>query len=117
MVVAMGLIDYGYFFYVHHHVTNAAREGARDVVRTPDCGYCPRAEAYLISALGSLPVGWTCPPAGGNTAPVTIAGVSGCEVVLAYPVGRSGSLTGFLSGTSYGPPAYARARIVMRSQR
>jgi Flp pilus assembly protein TadG len=110
MLITMGLIDYGYFWYVHHVVTNAAREEARIAVKGASCGggggsgsTCPIASAYLASS--GLPASITC----GIT--TVAAPPARCEVDLIYPVG---SITGFLPAGFV--PANARAIVKMRQQ-
>jgi Flp pilus assembly protein TadG len=110
LLIAMGTIDFGYFFFVSEIVNNAAREGARAgsvVDPTAGSGVAvtaaeSAAKSYLVS--GKL-------TATGVTASVTtVGGVAAVEVTIAYPVG---SVTGFLSNIM---PADAQATAVMRWQ-
>lgn len=55
LVLLMGMIDYGYYFYVNSTVVNAAREGARNGVVQPTVTLAQQeaqrtARAYLVAA-------------------------------------------------------------------
>ena len=47
LVLLLGMLDYGYYFYVAVGATNAAREGARQctLVALGDCGNCNPSDA------------------------------------------------------------------------
>lgn len=125
MPFSMGLIDYGYFFYVHHHVTQAAREAARLSVKPGrTCAdACGTAKTYLDEVgmarldsdadceISEEP----CAPQAGGDAPVPLRG--SCVVRLRYPVGTNGSITRFNLPPYVPPKAYARACSGMRLQR
>ncbi len=95
LLLVLGTIDWGYYFYIREVVTNAAREGARAGSINHSDGH-DEANTYLNAvSLGQVAV--SC--AGG-------ANVS-C-VQINYP---TGSITGFLAGVM---PANASARATMR---
>ena len=110
LLLVLGTIDFGYYFFVSEVVTNAAREGARagsvldptspttDVITEAET----RAQGYLSAAgLASAAVAVSTP---------VVNGVNSVQVDIQYSVG---SVTGFLSGIM---PTYSNARVVMRWQ-
>jgi Flp pilus assembly protein TadG len=110
LLIVLGTIDFGYFFFVSEIVGNAAREGARaGSVVEPDAGNGPAIAAAQSAASDYLNRGGL--QNRGVTANVTtVNGVAAVEVSIAYPVG---SITGFLSDIM---PANAQATAVMRWQ-
>lgn len=119
LVIVMGTVDWGHYFFTRETVVHAAREGARAGTLVPP-GDDPRADAragaaaFLTSASldGASALARSC---GAGVAAPCIAsgtteagGVSSVFVEIHYP---AGSLTGVL-----GPlvPAEATARAEMR---
>jgi Flp pilus assembly protein TadG len=115
--LVMGMIDFAWYFYVDHVITNAAREGARagtlwtraddgngEGRLIPDA--TQTATTHVVSAgLSSAKVTVTVPP-------VTPGLVEEVKVTVAYPVG---SVSGFFGTTLL--PANATATSVMRRQK
>ncbi len=99
MLIVLGTIDWGYYFFIREVVTNAAREGARAGAIANDDGV-GAANTYLDSVGLSKKAG-VCAGAPANSACVQID----------YPVGNKGSITGFLSGVL---PEKASAKATMR---
>jgi hypothetical protein len=98
LLVVLGAIDWGWYFYVREVVANAAREGARAGAINPgnEVGV---ANSYLQSSNLSQ-VAASCSDANSACIQITYA---------------SGSITGFLvSGVTI--PANASARAVMRKE-
>jgi Flp pilus assembly protein TadG len=110
LLIALGTIDFGYYFFINGIVTNAAREGARaGSVVDPDQGKSVAVTAATKAANTYLTLGGLT--AKGVAASVTVVnGVAAVEVSIAYPVG---SITGFLSDIM---PANSQATAVMRWQ-
>lgn len=126
MFLLLGMMDYGFYFYVQHVVTTAAREGARagalwpvpsggDTNSTIDaCASVVDAttKGGLTGVITSGRCGTTC-----GAAPmacvrhVTALGQPAVEVEVRVPVG---SKTGFLPSSLI--PAQARATAVMRRE-
>ncbi len=115
--IVMGTIEWGWFFFVHQRVVNAAREGARAGTLLPppplstsdDAAAAARraAEDYLEQVLlqrQGVTAGWE--PIGGG------GGVDAIRVDINYPFEP---LTGFFSGLGL-LPTHARATSVMRWQ-
>ena len=115
--IVMGTIEWGWFFFVHQRVVNAAREGARAGTLLPppplstsdDATAAARraAEDYLERVLlerRGVTASWEPIGAGG--------GVDAIRVDIAYPFEP---LTGFFSGLGL-LPTHARATSVMRWQ-
>lgn len=103
LLIVLGTIDWGYYFYVREVVTNAAREGARAgsialPPANPQTAARSAADAYLVNANlnGNITQNCGAIPAGS------------CCVRIDYPVG---SITGFLSAVM---PANASAQAAMR---
>jgi Flp pilus assembly protein TadG len=104
LLVVLGTIDWGWYFYVSQVVTNAAREGARAGSLTPTTGSDgtaindakTTAEAYLTAA----------GIAGGTATATTAAGA--VEVTVVVP---TGSLTGFTDLVAIMPNSQAVARM------
>lgn len=110
LLIVLGTIDFGYFFFVSEIVGNAAREGARaGSVTEPDAGNGAAITAAESAAghylqRGGLKIN------GISASVVSVNGVEAVEVSIAYPVG---SITGFLGDLV---PANAQASAVMRWQ-
>jgi Flp pilus assembly protein TadG len=112
LTLVLGAIDWGYYFFVDLIATNAAREGARaGSVVNPGMGNWPTARAQAeAAARGYLSRAGFMPS--GVTASLTAAGgVPAVQLDIAFPVGRGGSITGFLQPFL---PDEARATAVMR---
>jgi hypothetical protein len=115
--IVMGTIEWGWFFFVHQRVVNAAREGARagtllppPPLSTPDAARAAArraAEDYLeqvrLERRGVTP-GYELLGDGG--------GVDAIRIDIDYPFEP---LTGFFSGLGI-LPTHARATSVMRWQ-
>jgi Flp pilus assembly protein TadG len=115
LLLVLGTIDFGYYFFVSEVVTNAAREGARagsviDPSNTSLATSQAQSAAQLYLTNGGLKsavaTGTYTTTSVGSGATATPA----VQVDLKYPVG---SVTGFLSGLM---PAYSNAHAVMRWQ-
>jgi Flp pilus assembly protein TadG len=112
MLLVMGTIDWGYYFFIDQVVTNAAREGARagavaaaSPASNPAQVARDTAQAYLTGA-GLRGAGTV------NGAPDNVGGGSVVRVTIAYPVG---SVTGFLGSQGLNlVPAFASTVAVMR---
>jgi Flp pilus assembly protein TadG len=80
-LLLMGMIDYGWFFFVDHICTNAVREGARRATTVPSSppGTCPNSPGItagtqtvtnlvtsLLPSLGTPDVTATCTLVGGS---------------------------------------------------
>ena len=115
--IVMGTIEWGWYFFIHQRVVNAAREGARagTLLPPPPLSTVQAAEAAAESAAGDYLVrvqlarqgvtaSWE--PIGGG------GGVDAIRVSIDYPFD---SLTGFFSGLGI-LPTHARATSVMRWQ-
>lgn len=90
MVILLGTIDWGYFFFVEQLVTNASREGARTGSLTPSPGGEGTAEADAKKAATDYLIA-----AGLDGDVVSIdpeASSSSIKVTVSYP---TGSITGF----------------------
>jgi Flp pilus assembly protein TadG len=110
LLIVLGTIDFGYFFFVSEIVGNAAREGARaGSVVEPDAGHGAAASAATTAASNSLTKGGL-KNQGIAASVVTVNGVDAVQVSIVYPVG---SITGFLGNIM---PANAHALVVMRWQ-
>jgi Flp pilus assembly protein TadG len=120
MMLVMGALDYGYFFFSDQVVTNAAREGAREGTLTDTAGNTPsgaeqsaattaattKARAYMDGN------GVACGPPGGssciNATYTTVPGNPSISVVISY---EYHGLTGFLPVIL---PRHVYASAVMR---
>jgi Flp pilus assembly protein TadG len=121
LLLVLGAIDWGYFFFVQQVVTNAAREAARVGSLTP---YTPPPEdptaghaaakldaetvatAYITNTgLSGTPVVEVT-----NTLTASVPPTASVRVVVSYP---TGSITGFSDLVSI-MPAQARAAAEMR---
>jgi Flp pilus assembly protein TadG len=106
LLIVLGTVDWGWFFYVSQVVTNAAREGARVGSLTPIGGSDATAEleAEATSKQYLDGAGLT-----GATIDALTVG-NGIQVTVTYP---AGSLTGFLPLKSL-MPANTKAVAQMR---
>jgi len=117
LLLALGGIDFGNYFYLSEVIANAAREGARAGAIVPDAAINPPA-ANLAATNAAQNYLTTV----GLTGAATITTTPNCVVVIgggnppapavciqiAYP---AGSITGFLAAVM---PANATAQAVMR---
>jgi len=111
LLLALGGIDFGHYFYVREIVVNAAREGARAGAIVPNALSQPAvanatavatAQAYLTS------VGLTAAATVDNCTPSPAPPVPYVCVQVLYP---AASITGFLSALM---PANAMGQAAMR---
>jgi Flp pilus assembly protein TadG len=123
LTLVLGSIDWGWYFFVHQAVTNAAREGARAGTLTLPVGPAPdytngnaaeveaetAALAYLEN-LGLKHVGSKATATSSKLAAIDGTETRAIQVEVSYPVG---SMTGFLTLLL---PANAKATAVMRWQ-
>ncbi len=106
MLLVMGALDWGYYFYCEEVVTNAAREGARAGSLQATSDAAAQADATDAASTYLQNGGLTA-----SNATVSIAlDAASVTVSVSYP---TGSLTGF---TSLVLPAAARASAVMRRE-
>jgi Flp pilus assembly protein TadG len=115
--LVMGCIEWGWFFFVHQRVVNAAREGARaGTLMSPPPSTDPgdaeaRAQEVAEDYLERVDL-----ERSGVTATYELIGAGGgtdaIRVDIAYPYEQ---LTGFFSGSGL-LPTHARATSVMRWQ-
>jgi Flp pilus assembly protein TadG len=112
MLLVLGCVDWGYYFYIDQLVTNGAREGAR-AGAVADAAV---SDPYVVArnaALQYLTDVRLTAAATVNADPDVIAGSNAVRVSIRYPVG---SITGFLrptAGVDLVPP-FALAVAVMR---
>jgi Flp pilus assembly protein TadG len=126
LVLVLGAIDWGYFFYVEEVVTNAAREGARAGCVISDGAASnstavARATGYLSAAGLSAA---ECDPSGGfgttkcciQVPPPSSVFATDTTTVQVLVTCRGGSVTGFtgVPPLSYFLPATTRAYVTMR---
>lgn len=104
MLLLLGMLDWGHYFYVAQVVTNAAREGARAGTLAIDVG---DATADAANAVTTYLTNAGLEPAKLVTSSVNVT-AEAATVDLAYP---AGSLTGFLQVVV---PDNAVAHVVMR---
>jgi Flp pilus assembly protein TadG len=115
--IVMGTLEWGWYFFIHQRVVNAAREGARAGTLLPppplstaddaENAAQDAAEDYLERVLldrQGVTASWE--PIGG------MGGVDAIRVDINYPYAQ---LTGFFSGLGL-LPTHARATSVMRWQ-
>ncbi|HET6149884.1 MAG TPA: TadE/TadG family type IV pilus assembly protein [Polyangia bacterium] len=120
LMLLMGTIDYGYYFFSDQIVTNAAREGARTGTLVAPVGSPPTnggiattaAQAAVSAYLAGNNVGCAGGRITATAVPLTTGGLTtpAIDVVI---VCNSVSLTGF---TSIILPAHVQAHSVMRWQ-
>jgi Flp pilus assembly protein TadG len=110
LLMVLGTIDFGYFFFVSEIVANAAREGARaGSVVDWQAGNAAAIGAAEMTANSYLTHGGL-KATGVASAITAVNGIESVEVSINYPVG---SITGFLTTIM---PAHAQATAVMRWQ-
>jgi Flp pilus assembly protein TadG len=116
LVLLLGMLDYGYYFYVAVSATNAAREGARQctLVALGACGACTPSDAVgYMSQLGL---------AGNTTANATCATPNGkimytVNVAVDYPsLTGYGTMLGIMPASSTDGNTMAYGKAVMRGQ-
>jgi Flp pilus assembly protein TadG len=115
LMVVLGAIDWGWYFFVREVVTNAAREGARAGAVTTVANPAQAAEAFASNYLTNS--GLTRAPAvavalGGSIIGGTL--VTTMSVTVTYPVG---SLTGFTSLPGYASLVPANVQAVAQMRR
>jgi Flp pilus assembly protein TadG len=117
LLIVLGSIDWGYYFFVQQVVTNAAREAARVGSLTPFDPLNPGADvvaqddAVTVATAYVQNAGLLAETAGVATSnQVGPAGDVSVRVVVTYP---TGSVTGFLDLIPI-MPAQAQAVAVMR---
>lgn len=116
MTLLIGMLEYGYWFYVALSATSAAREGARQctLVSLGECGSCdPTAARDYMGAIGLD--GFTSAEATCESSDGTI--MYTVDVLVDFP-----TMTGYLNALGVIPPSpndgntRARGRAVMRGQ-
>ncbi len=113
LLLVLGLMDWGYHFFVLEVVTNAAREASRTGTLRADTAFATtEAQAALnsyLSAAGLDPTKATSDIQVSGTA----VGTGSSIVTVSYP---TGSITGFLNGKLFTTvmPANAQATVTMR---
>jgi Flp pilus assembly protein TadG len=110
LLLVLGTIDFGYYFFVSEIVTNAAREGARAGSVLPPTAATTDVEQEAETVAGNYLAGGGLTSQGVTATTTVVNGVNAVQVNIAYPVG---SVTGFLSGIM---PTYSNAQAVMRWQ-
>ena len=112
LLLVLGAIDWGWYFFIDQMVTNAAREGARAGTLLPPPPTSTSGQA--VSAAGAAANAYLTrvrlSATGVDASFTTVDGTDAVQVTIRYPVG---SLTGFLSRFV---PANATATAVMRWQ-
>jgi Flp pilus assembly protein TadG len=110
MLIVLGTIDWGYFFFVEQIVTNAAREGARAGSLTAYSATDPALDAASRADAETTSLNYLT--SAGLTGAATVTAVPGASIVVTvtYP---TGSLTGFLDLVPL-MPAAASATAEMR---
>lgn len=116
LMVVLGAIDWGWYFFVREVVTNAAREGARAGAVTTAANPTQAAEDVARAYITNL--GLSQPPAVAvnlTSSTVGATAVTTMNVTVTYPVG---SLTGFTSLPEYASmvPANVQAQAQMRRE-
>ena len=110
LLLGLGTIDFGYYFFVSEIVTNAAREGARAGSVYPPNAASTDVTTEAENVAGNYLAGGGLTRQGVTATTTVVNGVPAVQVMIAYPVG---SLTGFLSGIM---PEHSNAHAVMRWQ-
>jgi len=114
LMLVLGAIDWGWYFFIREVAINAAREGARvgSVNAVDDAGASADAHAAATAYLNNL--GLTGGTVTESTVVVGTATLATVRVVVTYPVG---SLTGFtLPGFASLVPASITATAQMRRE-
>jgi Flp pilus assembly protein TadG len=115
--IVMGTIEWGWYFFIHQRVVNAAREGARagTLLPPPPLSAAEDAEAAAEDAAGDYLQRVLLERQGGSASWEPIGGGGGVDAVrvdINYPFEP---LTGFFTGLGI-LPTHARATSVMRWQ-
>ena len=112
LMLVVGVIDWGWFFFVDQLVTNCAREGARAGTLLPPrpTSTASQATTAAAAASNSFLKAVNLTQQGVVASFTTVNGSDAIQVVVTYPVG---SLTGLMSSLV---PANAHAVAVMRWQ-
>jgi Flp pilus assembly protein TadG len=112
LLLVMGAIDWGWYFFIDQVVTNCAREGARagTVLAPPPTSTAAQGIAAAKAASEAFLVKVNFAKQGVVATSTTVDGTDAIQVTVTYP---AGSLTGLLSNLM---PANARATAVMRWQ-
>ncbi|HEX9290756.1 MAG TPA: TadE family protein [Anaeromyxobacteraceae bacterium] len=111
LMLVLGAIDWGWYFYLREVVTNAAREGARaGSVSALGSSAAAAAETAATTYLTNLGLG-------AGTATATTPVVSGTNTVRVVVTYTAGSLSGFtLPGFQSLVPANITATVQMRGE-
>ncbi len=110
LLLVLGAIDWGYFFFVQQVVTNAAREAARVGSLTPYDPANTAADAAAQHEAETVATAYIQNAGLLGTPVVDVTSAASIRVVVSYP---TGSLTGFLDLASV-MPARAQAAAEMR---
>ena len=112
LILVMGAIDWGWFFFIDQVVTNCAREGARagTVLAPPPTSTAAQAQDAAQAASLAFLQRAHFAQQGVVASYTTVNGTDAISVTVTYP---AGSLTGLLSNVM---PATAHATAVMRWQ-
>ncbi len=112
LMLVLGAIDWGWYFYLREVVTNAAREGARAgaVSAVGGSAAATAAQTAATTYLNNLGLG-------GGTATATTPDVGGTHTVRVVVSYTAGSLTGFsLPGFQSLVPSTINATVQMRGE-
>lgn len=110
LVIVLGSIDWGYYFFVQQVVTNAAREAARVGTLTPFDPLNPGADATSQHEAEDVATAYITNAGLAGTPGVAVTSNGSVTVTVTYP---TGSVTGFLDLVPI-MPAQAQAIAVMR---
>lgn len=110
LLLVLGAIDWGYFFFVQQVVTNAAREAARVGSLTPYDPANVAADAKAKLEAETVATAYMKNAGLSGTSGVDVTSTASVRVVVSYP---TGSITGFLDLVSI-MPARAQAAAEMR---
>jgi Flp pilus assembly protein TadG len=112
LLLVMGAIDWGWYFFIDQVITNSAREGARagTVLAPPPTSTWAQGLAAAQTASESFLSRANFEKKGVAATKTTVDGTDAIQVIVTYP---AGSLTGLLSNVM---PANAHATCVMRWQ-
>jgi Flp pilus assembly protein TadG len=110
LLIVLGSIDWGYYFFVQQVVTNAAREAARVGSLTPYDPLNPGADAASQHEAEDVATAYITNAGLAGTPGVDVTSNAAVSVTVSYP---TGSVTGFLDLVPI-MPAQAQAIAVMR---
>lgn len=116
LMMVLGTIDWGWYFFVREVVTNAAREGARAGAVATAANPTQAAEDIARNFITNFGLTGTPTVAANLSSPIIGAtAVTTMSVTVTYPVG---SLTGFTSLSQYASlvPANVQAQAQMRRE-